>query len=102
MTDLIKIRHEVTADGKLTGTDSAWFRCPGCEDDHRIIVKGDETKMPVWTWNGSLDKPTFGPSILCRGTKRCHSFVEDGMIRFLSDCDHDLAGKTVPVEPPRI
>ena len=25
----------------------------------------------------------------------CHSFITDGKIQFLSDCTHDLAGKTV-------
>lgn len=29
----------------------------------------------------------------------CHSFVFDGEIRFLGDCTHALAGKTVPLEP---
>lgn len=28
----------------------------------------------------------------------CHSFVTDGKIRFLSDCTHDLADQTVPME----
>lgn len=27
----------------------------------------------------------------------CHSFVRDGMIEFLSDCTHTLAGQTVPL-----
>ena len=27
--------------------------------------------------------------------KRCHSFVTDGRIQFLSDCTHALAGQTV-------
>jgi hypothetical protein len=51
-----------------------------------------------WTWNGSLDKPTFTPSLLCNQDSpesRCHSFVTDGKIQFLSDCHHELAGQTV-------
>jgi hypothetical protein len=27
----------------------------------------------------------------------CHSFVRDGMIQFLGDCTHKLAGQTVPL-----
>ena len=50
-----------------------------------------------WTWNGDKVKPTFSPSIVVQGTKRCHSFVTDGLIQFLSDCSHELAGKTVPL-----
>jgi hypothetical protein len=30
---------------------------------------------------------------------RCHIFVRDGKIQFLNDCTHELAGKTVPMEP---
>lgn len=32
-------------------------------------------------------------------SKRCHSFVTDGRIQFLSDCTHGLAGQTVPLPP---
>ena len=31
--------------------------------------------------------------------KRCHSFVKDGKVQFLGDCDHALAGQTL--EPER-
>lgn len=71
------------------------FHCPGCGGGHWIRVKGPE---PVWSWNGSVDRPTAAPSILVfkdNPDRRCHSFVEDGKIRFLSDCAHALAGKTV-------
>lgn len=69
------------------------FHCPGCENAHPFEV-GDNG----WTWNGSMEKPTFFPSLLVNaGTPelRCHSFVRDGQIEFLSDCFHALAGKTV-------
>lgn len=29
----------------------------------------------------------------------CHSLIENGMIRFLGDCTHEFAGKTIPMEP---
>lgn len=84
------------------------FMCPGCHEYH----------MPdnSWQFNGDLDKPTFSPSVLVKGTKNisdkeakrilsgeqieplnfvCHSFVHDGKIQFLGDCTHALAGKTV-------
>lgn len=58
---------------------------------------------PAWTWNASLSAPTFDPSVLLQGgppgTPRCHSFVRDGRIEFLSDCEHPLAGKTVDLPP---
>ena len=28
---------------------------------------------------------------------RCHSFVENGHMRFLNDCTHELANQTVPI-----
>ena len=59
---------------------------------------------PQWTWNGSLSKPTLSPSILKQpipdaGQRRCHSFVREGVVEFLGDCDHELAGKKVPMTP---
>jgi hypothetical protein len=55
-----------------------------------------------WTWNGSLELPTFQPSIHVRIVDSkdrvrsvCHSFVTDGRIQFLNDCTHSLAGQTV-------
>jgi hypothetical protein len=67
------------------------FHCPGCGYDHPFHV-------PAWKWNGSLDKPTFTPSLMCFGTmpeKRCHSYVTDGKIQFLVDSFHELRSKTV-------
>ena len=76
------------------------FHCPGCGYGHPFEVEAPDGKG--WTWNGSLEKPTFSPSLLVYGsgthdgaTPRCHSFVTDGRIRFLSDCGHSLAGQTV-------
>lgn len=102
------------------------FWCPGCEGMHVI-----EHGPGGWTWNGDGDKPTFRPSVLatsghylhgetpgncycdfaerhpeaaadCRWKcERCHSYVTDGRIQFLSDCNHKLAGQTVdlPMHP---
>lgn len=66
------------------------FDCPGCRYAHAFEV-------PRWTWNGSLDKPTFSPSLIVGpdSAARCHSFVREGRIEFLSDCHHALAGQTV-------
>jgi hypothetical protein len=87
----------------------AMFWCPGCECYHGVWVgKPNELTGAQWTWNGDKVKPTFNPSILVHGTRfkkgtdetvdaQCHSFVRDGMIEFLSDCAHQLAGQTVPL-----
>lgn len=73
------------------------FHCPGCGHAHSFRVTGDASR-PQWTWNGSIDKPTFQPSLLCNKDfpdSRCHSYVTDGRIRFLNDCFHSLKGQTV-------
>jgi hypothetical protein len=78
------------------------FFCPGCQHAHCISYAPGR-----WTFNGDFERPTFNPSVLVDGHYtgddlvhqhiRCHSFVKDGNIQFLSDCDHTLAGKTVPL-----
>lgn len=93
------------------------FFCPGCQEHHGVWTeKSNELTGAKWHWNGSLDKPTFSPSILVRGTvpitdeqrtrimagerieptaRVCHSFVREGQIQFLGDCTHALAGQTL-------
>lgn len=76
------------------------FHCPGCGYGHpfHVAAPGATHGRPVWDWNGSMDKPTFRPSLLVNGfdpATRCHSFVTDGRIQFLNDCHHALAGQTV-------
>lgn len=64
----------------------------------------------AWGFNDDLERPTLTPSVLVNGIRgtsteewnrrnpRCHTFVRDGRIKFLSDCEHELAGQTVPME----
>ncbi len=71
------------------------FYCPGCKCYHWIKTTGNS---PKWTFNGDLDNPTVSPSIDCNRShpeSRCHSFVENGKIRFLTDSYHELKGQTV-------
>lgn len=97
------------------------FHCPGCGCGHRINIAGEH---PRWEWNGSVNAPTFMPSIkvsnghFADGHKGecwctynashpeqpapfscsvCHSYVSDGKIRFLADSTHKLAGQTVEI-----
>jgi hypothetical protein len=107
---------------KSIGLFSYMFFCPGCGHYHGIrtaedvvILKADpnldikdrkwleEHNWPAWTFNGDMDKPTVSPSILIEhdGKTICHSFVKNGQIQFLQDCDHKMKGQTVelPEEP---
>lgn len=73
--------------------------CPGCGHLHVIHVGKPNSSGAKWGWNGDPEKPTFTPSIHIHG--RCHYFLRDGMLEFLPDSSHKLAGKTValPVLP---
>lgn len=88
-----------TTENHRTGEPDYYFECPGCKCSHGVWVK--PWNGPVWGFNGSVDLPTFSPSILVRfgpgGKSVCHSFVKEGNIQFLGDCTHELAGKTVPL-----
>jgi len=84
---------------RVEGGDLMFF-CPGCASAHGVSVI--DGKSPRWDWNGSLDKPTFTPSILVSWTwgeahepRVCHSWVTDGRIAFGADSTHSLAGMTV-------
>lgn len=78
------------------GSGDWGFECPGCGYGHSFRVNG-EPGRPQWSWNGSIDAPTFTPSLMVnRGTStQCHSNVTDGRIQFHADCEHALAGQTV-------
>lgn len=97
----------------LGGELFVMFWCPGCDEYHGPRVEGGASQ---WQWNGDRDRPTLSPSILVTGKRRitddeharlmrgeavevpdsrCHSFVRDGRIEFLSDCTHALAGQVV-------
>lgn len=84
------------------------FWCPGCDGAHVVRVEGDD--HPRWTFNGEPERATLSPSILVTydgrdagvddaPPARCHSFVREGRIEFLSDCTHALAGRTVELPP---
>lgn len=95
------------------------FYCRGCRCHHGVQTDQAQPNPLTgarWLWNGSLDSPTFSPSILVRGTMPitddeharimngehidpkplvCHSFVRNGRIEYLSDCTHEFAGQTL-------
>lgn len=85
------------------------FHCPGCGCSHGVNT--DPSRQPLWQLTLKDNKPTVTPSILVRhgkypdpednlkyGETRCHLFIKNGMIEYLSDCTHKLAGQTIPME----
>jgi len=69
--------------------------CPACNAEHEFDDR--------WVFNGDYDKPTFRPSMnwVVRNDEgknliaKCHSWVTDGKIQFLSDCSHEMKNQTV-------
>lgn len=93
---MAKVR-EINREGKLIGYT---FYCPGCQHNHAIYTNYDG--HPKWDFNGDIQKPKFNPSLLVTvrnhsdpKKRRCHSFIRDGKIQFLSDCTHNLADRTI-------
>ncbi len=81
------------------GQKSAMLYMPGLPCPVQINVSGPH---PVWGWNGDVYNPTFTPSILTQlpwGEEGRvivnHVFVHCGHIRYLGDCTHEYAGKTM-------
>lgn len=89
-----------------------------------IILKGKREGTGCWTWNGDTERPTLKPSVLtqsgcfdvnhrlgnscwCIYNKehpnenvpfncfRCHSWINEGQVLFLSDCTHELKNQTL-------
>jgi len=68
-----------------------------------IQLKGDRNNTQNWSWNGDVEKPTLKPSIktteyLDGEYVVCHSFVNDGIVKFLSDCTHDMVNREIPLK----
>ena len=80
--------------------ERAYFYCVGCKSHHGISLAPGR-----WTFDGNLEQPTVNPSVLSyyedESGKRivtCHLFIRAGRLKYLSDCQHELAGKTVDME----
>lgn len=79
---------------KIHPTDSTMYMFwdVGLQQPNAFYIRGDRG----WNWNGDFEKPTVSPSVLLTiGSDRSHLFIRDGKIQYLSDCSHELAGKTI-------
>ena len=84
--------------------------CPACGFEHSFavdLVGHGHRERDIWKFNGDYDKPTFSPSMFHNrnhfATEHhpiCHSFLEDGVWRYLPDCSHEMAGQRVLMVPP--
>jgi hypothetical protein len=85
--------------------------CLGCQCGH--VYPTNRINGPNWSFNGNVEKPSFTPSMriftpagpygendeMVPEKTICHYYVTDGQIAYCSDSDHELAGKTLPLEP---
>lgn len=129
MSDNLKILRSVSRSGTDKGAPDFIFFCPGCQCGHGVWVSREAGNGAKWSFNGNMEKPTFQPSLKIEASRFtakgkadyeawaaagypsrngkpfesapviCHTFVTDGVIHFLPDCTHELAGKKVPMVP---
>lgn len=100
----VHTQHRMDGDQRVELGRACWFWCPGCDMQHMVNVIGEDGSAAsvTWDWDGSVEAPTFSPSILLTGGSkdvRCHSFIRSGRWEFLGDCSHSLAGQTVDMVP---
>lgn len=87
------------------------FNCPGCKTKHFFYTDQYHLSGPKWQWNGDVNYPTVTPSMLMSTNiprneaekanpvtyTQCHLFIKNGQIEYLPDCQHEYAGKTIPM-----
>lgn len=108
---------------RKAGDDRLLYWCEGCRTAHQVKIAGPG----AWGFNGDYERPTFTPSVLVTSghympghdpskgcycnkpppdgaawgfaCRRCHTFIRGGIVEFLSDCTHALAGQSRPMAP---
>jgi hypothetical protein len=90
----IRVAKFINNDGKKIRGDQYLYFCPGCGYEHAFSLKSESGNHE---FNMNLDKPTVSPSLLQNFVpgKLCHSYIIEGKIKYLNDCQHSLAGQTV-------
>jgi len=99
-----KLQHE-------SGQLDHMIHCPACKCGHGFKV--NDGPGPIWGFNGDMVKPTLfpaGPGHTCsvrveyynyklKQKILCHFHIVEGNIAYCNDSTHELAGKTIPLEP---
>lgn len=103
-----KMRRVGPAQGYSNGGLAHW--CPACEEMHAFATDGPNRNGAQWRWDGSVESPTFTPSMNITvnpqghkyydpesETTVCHYFLRGGVIEYLGDCTHHMRGQKVPL-----
>lgn len=83
------------------GEESLLFWCEGCKFFHSFLIKTrSDYKGPIWKHDGNYENPTFTPSLVidANGPNRCHLTITNGIITYLEDSKHKLAGTNIEME----
>lgn len=106
----IVVARQTTNQDQRTGLRH-YYWCSGCNLLHGIAIKQHtEDNGASWEFTGTLECPTYSPSQLTTYSYWtghdtppqnfvCHTFIKNGMIEFLTDCTHALAGQTLLLPP---
>lgn len=82
-----------------------YYQCPRCDNVHGLPVDYKNSIGATWSWDGNMEAPTLGPSVLSKsgpnGATSCHHFVKGGKIEYCGDTPPNVetgevfAGRTV-------
>lgn len=76
------------------------YWCLACDKAHIVRVEGPTDGRPKWDWDGNVEEPSLGPSVMARATEGvCHHFVKAGKIIYCRDSTHSLTSQTVDLPP---
>lgn len=83
------IKRIITPDG-----ERFMYYCLACNGNCWFDLKS-------WKWDLDYDQPTVGPSIVhqSRSGEKCHSCITRGVIEYLGDSTHAMAGTKVDMIP---
>ena len=88
--------------------DCSCSNVPGCQEHHGIWLDQPNTVGSQWTWNNSVESPTFSPSFVNKTHDQdgivksvCHMYVRDGNLVYLDDSTHSMRSKCISMEPIR-
>ena len=101
--EMLKVLTSKLHEHTIKGGSFYEFWCPGCKTSHLYPVKREADwclgSNPSWFFDGSMEKPTFTPSLKEWDDKGivCHINLTSGIICFDGDCRHELRGKSVPM-----
>lgn len=92
------VRNHRGADGGRR--EYVYYWCSGCGHAHSVPAER-------WNWNKNAESPTLSPSVrhfipAQDGQPEqtlCHYHLRNGIIEYCGDCQHNLKGQNVPLQP---